>query len=876
MRQTGSRAVVLCALLGTSMLALGGAATAQVAGPPSPDAASQADLKPIAADEIVVTGTRLAERKALQEKRAANNSVETLYANDVGKLPDQNVAEAIRRLPGLSVANDQGEGRYVIIRGINPNLVNVVLNGLTLPAPEPDGRQVKLDDIPSALISSVVVTKSLTPDQDANAIGGEVNIRTLSAFDRNKALFLDARGAYGWYKLNHKQPWEADGQIGGLFGADKQFGAVLSINYSRRPIESENFQGSTAFLANGGPDQYGLRDYNLVRTRLGAVANFDWHASDTVKLYLRTSYSKFKDNERRDQNRVDQIVYGPNAQLGLAADQYIGRGSILIRRREEDDNTKSAQLGGSFDFDRAGKLDVSGAYTRAIKNDPLRSEYNFRAASPTTGSGATLAIAPAAIRGSYDLSQSPYGFTFNTPYNPALFPLNSVNYDRRHAQEDLWQIRGDYTLPVAIGDDSTIKAGAKYLNRHKTNNRDYQQFSRGTTFNASSATYLDDTSFYDGRYAFGPRIDYDAAQAYAAANPTALTQSAANINTSRNNSQINDYDVREKITAGYVMATLKFGQLTLVPGVRIEHTSDNQQAKLIATGTAAADQPFNSFTGQSYTDVFPGLNAHYDFSRNLILRGAVTTSLGRPNYPDLAPYVSVDTTTSPTTITLGNPALKRYKAVNLDGSLEYYLPSQGVLSIGVFYKHIDNPIYSQSLLGQSGTFGGQAFTGVSVTQAVNADEATVKGIEINAQVQFTFLPAPFDGFGVSANYTRIGGHASGLPARAGNIPLFLQSKNVGTAQLFFEKYGFAARIAYSFRSAYADTLGASSLTDQYSGYNGQLDVHASYQIMPQVTIFADGTNLNDAPWRRYLGTKAFLIERERYDFSLRGGVQLHF
>jgi TonB-dependent receptor len=239
------------------------------------------------------------------------------------------------------------------VRGINPNLVNVVLNGQTLPAPEPDGRQVKLDDIPSALISAVIVTKSLLPDQDANAIGGEVNIRTLSAFDRNKPFFLDARGAAGRYQLNGKVPWEADWQVGGVFGPDEQFGAVLSFNYSRRPIESENFQGSTTFLANGGPDQFGLRDYNLVRTRLGAVANLDWRPSDTVALFFRGSYSRFKDNETRDQERVDQLTY-------RADGTYTGRGSLLVRRRIKDDNTRSGELGGNFDFGDAGKLEVAG------------------------------------------------------------------------------------------------------------------------------------------------------------------------------------------------------------------------------------------------------------------------------------------------------------------------------------------------------------------------------------------------------------------------------------------------------------------------------------------------------------------------------------
>jgi TonB-dependent receptor len=808
-------------------------------------------------EAIVVTGTRLAEARALQTKQIAINNVEALYANDVGKLPDQNVAEAVRRLPGLSVANDQGEGRYVIIRGINPNLVNVTLNGLTLPAPEPDGRQVKLDDIPSALISAVVVTKSLTPDQDANAIGGEVDIRTLSAFDRNKPFFVDARGAYGRYKINKKNPYELDGQLGGVFGADDQFGAVISVNFSKRPIESENFQGSTAYNAAGQPDQYGLRDYNLTRKRIGAVGNFDWHPNDATKIWLRTSYSKFTDNEIRDQNRVDSLAY-PTATPGT----FTGRGSLLIRRREEKDNTKSAQLGGNFDLG-AGHLDLSGAYTRAIKNDPLRSEFNFRTSSTT------------AIRGTYDLTQSPYAFVQTTTYDPTTIQLNSVNYDKRHAQEDLWQLRADYSLPVAIGDGSTVKAGAKYLNRHKTNNRDFQQFGRGTAnFFASNATYTGDTDFYNGDYIFGPRIDYDRAQAYATSTANALAQSASNRTSTVNNSLVNDYDVREKISAGYVMATLKFGDLTVMPGVRVEHTKDSNKAKLI-TATSTVSDGFNSFGGKSYTDFFPGVNVRYEPVRSLVVRGAVTTAIGRPNYPDLAPFVSVDTTTSPVTITKGNPALDPYKAVNADLGIEYYLPGQGVLSVGLFYKNIDNPIYSQSVAVTGGTFAGQTFATANVVTPLNADKAIVKGIEFNAQTRFTFLPAPFDGFGVSANYTHISGHGE-ASFRSGNFPLFFQSKNIGTAQLFFEKYGFAARVAYSYRSKYLDALGATAATDQYTDNNGQLDVHASYQIIPQATVFIDGTNLNDAAWRRFIEVKSQLIERERYDYAVRGGVQVHF
>ncbi|NYD89310.1 TonB-dependent receptor [Sphingomonas melonis] len=813
--------------------------------------------------DIVVVGTAQGEKKAIETKRRADNFVEALYANDVGKLPDQNVAEAVRRLPGLSVANDQGEGRYVIIRGINPNLVNVVLNGLTLPAPEPDGRQVKLDDIPSALINSIVVTKSLTADHDANAIGGEVDIRTLTAFDRNKPLFADARLQYGAYHLNGGHPWEGDAQVGGLFGPDGQFGAVLSVNYSKRPIESENFQGSTKWVA-GLPDQQGLRDYNLTRIRKGVVLNLDWRPSDAVKLFLRGTLSRFDDNETRDQFIIDNQSAFTNQTATTGT--FRGRGSVRVRRRQEVDNTKSVQGGGSFLLGGA-TLDLAGGWTRAQKRDPLRSEYNFR----TGGSALTV---------NYDVSDTPYIFTptVQPNANQSAYGLNSVNYDYRNAVETLWQGRADVTVPLAFGSDSSVKLGAKYLDRHKTNARDYLTYdlTKGRSFTLANVSYLGDTSFYDGAYPYPVRVGYDRAQAFLAANPGTLT---ADTGKSLANSLSNDYDVRESIAAGYAMATLHFGTLTLVPGVRVENTRDHTKGKLV-TAASALNQDYNAFGRKSYTDVFPGLNAKWEAADGLIVRGAATTAIGRPNYPDLSPYVAVDETASPKTVTLGNPDLKPYKAVNLDGAVEYYLPGQGLLSLGYFYKHIDAPIYTGTRVSQSGTYAGQALTGVNVVQPLNLDSAEVQGIEANAQVRFTFLPGALDGFGFAVNYAHITGHGRGTlpgkPARSGDLPLFLQSKDVGTAQLFYEKYGVAVRAAYSYRSPYLDTIGSSAEADQYTDKNGQLDLNLSYEVTPQLTFFGQALNLTDAPWRRYIGSKPQLVERERYGYSFRWGAQLHF
>ncbi|MES3153933.1 TonB-dependent receptor [Sphingomonas faeni] len=850
-------------------LAAGVAASAFCAASVQAQNVPAAPADTTASADIVVTGTRAGERKAIEEKRKADNFVEAIYANDVGKLPDQNVAEAVRRIPGLSIANDQGEGRYVIIRGINPDLVNVTLNGMTLPAPEPEGRQVKLDDIPSALINAVVVTKSLTADQDANAIGGSVDVRTLSAFDRNKPYFADARLAYGWSKLNDGHPYEGDIQVGGLFGPEQQFGAVLSVNYSRRPIESENFQGAINYrapvAANGSvvPDQYGLRDYNLTRTRKGAVLNLDWRPSDTTKFFLRGTYSAFDDNETRDQFIIDNESAFTNQTATTGT--FRGRGSVRVRRREESDNTKSVQGGGEFDLG-PGHLAITGGYARAEKRDPLRSEYNFR----TGGTALTV---------NYDVSDTPYDFVPTNSVAQTAYSLNSVNYDRRLAIERLAQGRLDYTIPLGFGSSgSSIKIGAKYLDRHKTNNRDYVTYglTSGRTFTLANVSYLGDTSFYGSDYTFGPRIDYDRAQALLAANPSTIT---LNTGGSINNSLANDYDVKERIIAGYAMATLKFEKLTLVPGVRVEQTRDRSQAKLI-TATSSINSGFNSIGSKQYTDVFPGLNARYDLTDELVVRAAATTSIGRPNYAQLAPFVSVDQTTSPISVAQGNPNLKPYKALNFDGAIEYYLPGEGLLSLGGFYKKLDNPIYQQAMLGQTGIFAGQSLTNATVSTALNIDKAKVYGVEVNLQTRFTFLPSPLDGFGVSANFTRIWGDGNGTilgaPSRVGDIPLFLQSKHVGTAQVFYEKYGFAVRAAFSYRSAYLDTLGATAALDQYTDNNGQLDVNASYQVTPELTFFASATNLTDAPWRRYIGTKAQLVERERYDMSVRWGAQLHF
>ena len=856
--------------LATSLAAFAAPAVAWQAAPT--DRLALADLGDV--PEIVVTGQRAAEIRAIDAKRLADGIQDSIAATDVGKLPDQNVAEAVRRLPGISIANDQGEGRYVIIRGGDPNLANVTINGQTAAAPEPEGRQVKLDDIPSSLIGSVTVVKTLTPDRDANAIAGQVDINTLTAFDRKKT-FAYARAVYGINDLSDRKPFEGDATFGTRFGADRDFGIVVSGNYSRRPIESENIQGSTNYRTLNGqvvPDDFRLRDYNLVRKRYGAVANMDYRPSEDTQFFLRTLYSVFKDNETRDQFRValpglravpaTPTSVGIFNQSGDLASFTGGRGTRFVRRRIEDDDTLTLQGGGKLGLGGGAKLSVEGTYSKATKKDPLRSEFQFR-------TGNNLA---AGIAGTIDLSDTLFIVDPSGPpgraYDPSFYSALQVNYDRRRAVEELYQGRADLEIPVGFGDDSVIKVGGKYLKRDKTNDRAFRQLDLNG-FTLSVAGVDDALYLSDGRYRFGPRVDYDLAQAYITANPA---RAVANAAASLANSLVADYDVREEIYAGYAMATVKLGELTIIPGVRVEHTEGTYKGKSI-TATSTPTQGFDIVGRKQYTDVFPGVNLRYDATDKLVLRAAATTAIGRPNYDDLAPFVSVDAGAN--TVSRGNPGLKALKSRNGDMSIEYYLPGKGLLSVAGFYKHIDDPIVAFGGIA-SGTFGGVALTNASVTQPINAGSAEIYGVEVNLQAPLTFLSAPFDGFGVNLNYTRTGGSARGVPGRAGKVGNYLQSRNVASAQLYYEKGPLALRAAYSYRSAYLDTVGATRATDQFTDHNGQLDVRASFAVIKQAVLFVEGTNLTDAPWRRYIGNDRQLVENERYSYTARAGLQLAF
>ncbi|WP_162125740.1 TonB-dependent receptor [Pseudoxanthomonas wuyuanensis] len=815
-------------------------------------------------ETVEVTGRRAAERAAVDDKRYADGQVDAIRSDDVGRLPDQNVAEAVRRLPGVTSVNDQGEGRYLTVRGISPELLNVTLNGQTAAAPEPDGRQVKLDDIPSSLIGAVTVSKTLTPDMDANAIAGQVNIETLSAFDR-KRTFGTARAAYGYNDINSEHPFEYDGSFGTLFGTDKQFGMVLAINHSDRKLGTQNVQNTGDWIEVDGqmvPEGIDLRQYNTHRQRSGAVANFEWRPNDHTKAFLRLLYSKYEDSETRDRFGIEFDEDGISPESATAGTFTDGEAFRALRTRAENTSTFTASTGAEFRFDDS-KLTLEATYSRADKRDPHRDEWGFVQED---------------ISGSYLLGGDLYTVTPDgeAAYDASLYEPDFYEPESRKAVEDLFQLRADYLLPLEIGDGSDLQFGMKYTHRKKTNdaNGEVWEYDDGDLVLADvSGSPL--RSIFGGRYRFGPTIDGGAANAYFNANTGEFEEDE---DGTLSTSLAADYLIKEKITAAYVMGRLRFGDLTIIPGVRVERTEGDYAANSFELGEASLDQDFNTFGKRSYTDWFPGVNFRYDVGENLVFRAAATRAIGRPNYESLAPFVEIeDAQGSEPEVTMGNPALEPLYSTNLDMSAEYYVGNRGVLAAAVFYKKIKNPIYEVTLSGQDGNFGGVDLINAEVGTWTNADEATVKGLELNAQYELSFLPSPFDGFNISGNITFVDSEASGLPSRTDAVPLINQADRVASAQLSYEKYGFSARLAYTYRSSALDEANEEDPEgDIYLDDFKQWDLKFSYAFSPRFTVFLEGSNLNDAAMRTYVGHRNRLGEKEIYGWSARMGVQLTF
>ncbi|MBM3843436.1 MAG: TonB-dependent receptor [Verrucomicrobia bacterium] len=808
-------------------------------------------------DEVVqleamsIEGQRAGQARALNLQRASGNLRNIVAADAIGRFPDQNAAETMQRITGVSLERDQGEGRFISIRGVDPDLNNTQLNGINIPASQEDSRKVNLDVFPTDILDSIEVVKAITPDMDGDAIGGSVNVKTQTAFSADgRILRGSAEGQYN--DLKGKLGYKYSAVWGDKF-LDNKLGLLVSWSAAKKIFGSDNRETDNSpwvvdpanggFIEPGGDIQH--REYDVTRWRTGASFALDYRPDAENSYYVRGVYSRFSDYENRFRTRFRGAPARTSPTSNTSGNVTASRIQIDLKDRYEDNKVWSLSTGGEH-LRGDWEIDYLAAWSLAKLIDRHRTQPVFRTGNTTF---------------TYDISnpENPVFTGTGTGLAPSAYTFNGWALDRGFNDEEELTLAANFKRAAKFGaHDGHYKFGAKY--RAKTRTVD---ISSDAVILASGSLPLTNFARFSPRGAGAtiPSIDPAAFRAFYESNRSLFT---TNANNTAVNAAVEDYDMDENILAAYAMAEVTLGKLTLIGGVRGEATDYSSRGFSVEDGDASTIA--RTSASRDYTTVLPGVVARYDFSRRFVGRASLTTTLARPKPLDSSSSRVVEDDD----VFRGNPGLKPYRSLNFDASLEYYSDALGVFSVGVFHKDIRDFIYSEVLPG-----GG--INGGALTTPLNGDSATVTGLEIEWQRQFTNLPAPFDGLGVFANLTLTDSESEvGGGRRGENVPFLNQSKTLYNLAVSYEKHGFFLRASLNHRSRYLSLLGSSTSGDQYVLDHTQLDISTNYRISPRYTVYAELLNVTEEPYRAVFNVTNGLRKFEYYSWTANVGVKINF
>ena len=809
--------------------------------------------------EVQVLGVRLqGQAKALNEQRTNANITNVVAADQIGRFPDANVGDALKRIPGITVLNDQGEARFGLIRGTEPRFNSVTVNGERLPSAEGGTRSVQLDLIPSDMVQAIEVSKTLTPDMDADAIGGTANLVTRAA---PNGLRISGTAGAGYNFLSKKMPYLGSAVIGNRF-LDGKLGIIASGSYLNNRFGSDNVEAAWD-RTEGGQDyltQLEIRKYDVQRIRRSGSASLDYRLSPNSTVTLRSLYNVRDDYE----NRYRAIYSGlktPGSN-GLTTGRYeieTKGGNGKHNARLERQKTFSNTLSGEHLLASRARLTWAGTYAYASEDRPQESYISFRSGTislrPNTVDEEHPVVAPAA------------------PINYTALPFR--RYQLRNDFTDERDLNGRVDLLLPLQTDgafmNSLKVGARYRDKHKVveQNRGELETDEDVTWAAVATADYSENDFLanggDSRYLVGPAPRNTALPGFQQQfNATYVPDTFDNLSAS--------FVADERISAGYAMLNQQLGaRLSAIAGLRVEHTYIRYQAVIPAD--AEGEGPTTNATGtNTYTNLLPALHLKYNLSENSILRAAYTNSLARPDYAALAPTRTVDA--SDNSLTEGNPSLKATTSTNFDLMAEHYFTSVGLISAGVFYKDIDNFVFTSSELNYADPVTGNTF--LRYNRPVNGNTATLRGAEIAVQRQLDFLPGFLSGLGVYANYTYTSSRASGLAERT-SLPG--TAKHNWNTSLSYESKRLTLRLSANRHSGFIDPDEASLLLSdgstvfRYLDHQLQLDANAGYAFTPKLRLFVEANNLTNQPLRYYQGSRSRTLQSEYYNARFNAGVK---
>ena len=827
-------------------------------------------------EEMVVIGQRASQAGALSQQRNADTISSFLTRDAIGQFPDQNVSESVRRLPGISVQNDQGEGRFIVVRGLDPNLNSASLNGVRITAPESDIRAVALDVVAAELVESIQIEKSRIPEMDGDAIGGSINIRTTSAFDRREP-FLSVTSAGSYNDL--MDDWSPKVGIDGSTMINDRLGASLGLSYFERQLGSDNVEAEDWTDVNDAvyAESIEFRDYDIERTRIGATLGLDYLLTDTTSLFFRGVYSSFEDQEYRSRLALDfgdaEPVSGNTAEarFDLGADEELSV-ERDIKDRQEKQEISSLVMGGET-FAEAWTFNYQASYSHSEEDESDTFDPTTFSRTFEEGELAITQMNNGSTRPRIRIDDA----FLSSFVDPEEYEFDSTEMVEGLAEDNEYGLRFDLAREVAFGEtQAELKGGFRGRWREKSYDLNLDVFDG---FEGADDFLLSDVD---------TTVDYDFTSIAPVPSAAAVRRVLGDLGDferadvdSDFESNAANFEVEEDILAGYLQVRLDRGPLRAIFGVRVEGT-DNQiagnQVDLVEEGgtfggtTVDDDTLFVTPVKFSESDVqwLPSGSLRFEATDTVIMRGAVYRSLFRPNIADLAPrFVVEQNDEDEREGEFGNPALKPYTAWNLDAGIEWYFADNAVLQAGVFHKKIEDFIV-RSVVEDT------IFNGIFVDDGiipVNAGDADVTGLELSYQQVLTQLSAPLDGLLLSANYTYVDSEGE-FDTRTIELPG--TSKHVANVAIGYEKGPISLRLAWSYRDEYLLEVSANGESDIAVAEYDSLDFTARYQATDRVQLYLEAINITDEPYVVYFRTPGFgerLAQYEEYSFTLNLGFR---
>ena len=778
--------------------------------------------EPIEEVVVIAKSIKASQQAAIEAKRNAVNVADIISADAVGRFPDQNIADALGRLPGVAIERDQGQARYVSFRGAPKRYTTTAFNGIDIPGVE-NGRVPRFDAYPAVIIGQVVANKAITADMPGESISGYINVKTFSPSDIDGwSLAVEAGlgeqdlGGGDVEKLNARASYSND-----------RFGIVVYGSENRREQVTDNremeYTGTRGALV---PVEFSFRNYQLVRDDKAYGGSLEAYLDNGSRFYVSSLNTEFTDKEER--NHWNFILPdGAPAQTGTVP---VGSAERLL----ED-----------------------GVYGNETDVNSI---------------GADLVLGDWEVTASYSRINTLFDTHLPIPFYIGGGQLSNVFYDVTDAEEPVLTFNENladvgYFLPLfitAIGEldneADQFKVDVSRANRWGVMKFGMQYDSRDAEGGGSPlAAVINGVQFADpSLYREGPwETDFNnTVGGYYIDNVAFLEDVIGSTGYTRPDFPDEErLSIDEAIISAYFMQTIDMDWGNVVLGVRVEDTSyETVGSRLVG----ATHEPLT--VKRDYTNVLPNAHVNWDFRDNQKLRFSYSTGISRPTYVESRAGASISVLTQ--SVVGGNPELDEETAWGVDVAYEWYFADASLLSVTAFHRSIDNVI-SESIERVDGSiYSDLAAPGElwDLTAFGNGKDGELRGIELSFTGRLdNYIDGFWSGFGVSANVTFIDSEYTNTEGNKFELPG--QSDKTYNVSLFYEDYGLSARLSYRYRDAWLDETEAGRLGTPagiYWGEQKRLDLSVRYELEPlighNVSLFLDVNNLTDATDIRYTGS----------------------